>query len=129
MFEGGWDEVQTSLLPGHCCYKEPLTHHPDGSVKTFRGYKVEKSQGDEEDNWAAITLCNRESYISSAHANANINSLWVVAAQTEMSSTSGKVAEEGSKGKRQTEAWRESAKDCQKIPRWFEYQERCPDAS
>lgn len=60
IFESGWDDVVTSLEPGQCCFKEILTCNPDGSVKTFRGYKCERLAGDDEDNWAAITLCNRE---------------------------------------------------------------------
>ena len=60
IFESGWDDLVTSLEPGQCCFKEILTHNPDGSVKTFRGYKCERLAGDDEDNWAAITLCNRE---------------------------------------------------------------------
>ena len=58
-FESGWDDVETSLKAGECCFKEPLDHNTDGSVKTFRGYKVEKRQGDGDD-WVAITLCNRK---------------------------------------------------------------------
>lgn len=60
VFECPWDEVETSLDHGECCYKQPIDHHPDGTVKTFRGYKVEKRPGDEADDWVSITLCNRE---------------------------------------------------------------------
>ena len=61
VFQCPWDEVETSLDPGQCCFKEVLTRNADGSVKTFRGYKVEKLSGDEDDSWLAITLCNRKS--------------------------------------------------------------------
>ncbi|KEF55441.1 uncharacterized protein A1O9_08191 [Exophiala aquamarina CBS 119918] len=57
-FHCPWDEVETSLDPGQCCFKEVLTHNADGSVKSFRGYKVEKLTGDDDENWLAITLCN-----------------------------------------------------------------------
>lgn len=60
VFECAWDEIETSLDHGECCFKEPLDHNPDGTVKTFRGYKVEKRAGDEADGWVAITLCNRK---------------------------------------------------------------------
>jgi len=55
-----WEEVEPSLDPGQCCFKEVLTRNADGSVKSFRGYKVEKLAGDEDENWLAITLCNRK---------------------------------------------------------------------
>lgn len=58
VFECAWDEVETSLGQGECCYKEILHHNPDGTVKSFRGYKVEKKAGD--DDWVSITLCNRK---------------------------------------------------------------------
>ncbi|KIW33669.1 uncharacterized protein PV07_00499 [Cladophialophora immunda] len=58
VFDCPWDDVETSLNHGECCFKEPINHNPDGSVKTFRGYKVDKRQGDEADDWEAITLCN-----------------------------------------------------------------------
>lgn len=60
VFTCAWEAVETSLDQGECCYKEVLDHHPDGSVKSFRGYKVEKRPGDEADDWVSITLCNRE---------------------------------------------------------------------
>ncbi|KIX04460.1 uncharacterized protein Z518_05328 [Rhinocladiella mackenziei CBS 650.93] len=58
VFECDWDDVETSLEQGECCYKEPLEHNPDGTVKTFRGYKAEKRSGDEAEDWISITLCN-----------------------------------------------------------------------
>ncbi|OAL33257.1 hypothetical protein AYO20_07419 [Fonsecaea nubica] len=58
IFDCSWDDVETSLNHGECCFKEPIDHNPDGSVKTFRGYKVDRRQGDEADDWEAITLCN-----------------------------------------------------------------------
>ncbi|KAL6248384.1 hypothetical protein RBB50_004639 [Rhinocladiella similis] len=58
VFHSGWDQIETSLTTGECCYKEILETSADGSVKTFRGYKVEKRAGDEEDKWTAIILCN-----------------------------------------------------------------------
>ncbi|KAJ9602845.1 hypothetical protein H2200_012625 [Cladophialophora chaetospira] len=57
VFESGWDEVETSLGVGECCFKEPLERNDDGSVKKFRGFKVEKKAADGDD-WVAITLCN-----------------------------------------------------------------------
>ena len=60
VFDSGWDDVETSLSYGECCFKEPLDHNSDGIVKKFRAYKVEKRQGDEDDDWEQITLCNRE---------------------------------------------------------------------
>ncbi|KAL2438721.1 hypothetical protein ABEF95_013318 [Exophiala dermatitidis] len=57
-FHCAWDEVETSLDQGECCYKEILEHNSDGSVKKFRGYKVERRAGDEQDEWVSITLCN-----------------------------------------------------------------------
>lgn len=59
-FQCPWDDVETSLDTGECCYKEILEHNPDGSVRSFRGYKVERKAGDEADEWTSITLCNRE---------------------------------------------------------------------
>ncbi|OAP62985.1 hypothetical protein AYL99_02212 [Fonsecaea erecta] len=58
VFDCAWNDVETSLNHGECCFKEPIDHNPDGTVKTFRGYKVDKRQGDEADDWEAITLCN-----------------------------------------------------------------------
>ncbi|OCT45026.1 hypothetical protein CLCR_05390 [Cladophialophora carrionii] len=57
IFNSGWDDVETSLSYGECCFKEPIDHNEDGTVKTFRGFKVEKRAGDGDD-WVAITLCN-----------------------------------------------------------------------
>ncbi|EXJ94256.1 hypothetical protein A1O1_02649 [Capronia coronata CBS 617.96] len=57
-FKCNWDDVETSLDTGECCYKEILEHNPDGSVKAFRGYKVERRAGDEADQWVSILLCN-----------------------------------------------------------------------
>ncbi|KIW90715.1 uncharacterized protein Z519_08498 [Cladophialophora bantiana CBS 173.52] len=58
VFDCPWDDVETSLNHGECCFKEPIDRNPDGTVKTFRGYKVDKRPGDEADDWEAITLCN-----------------------------------------------------------------------
>ncbi|KAJ9501343.1 hypothetical protein H2202_003137 [Exophiala xenobiotica] len=58
VFSCGWDEVETSLGTGECCYKEVLERNADDTIKTFRGYKVEKRSGDEDDKWVAVILCN-----------------------------------------------------------------------
>jgi hypothetical protein len=60
VFHCAWDDVETSLDHGECCYKEVLERSADGTVKSFRGYKVEKRQGDEAEDWVSIILCNRE---------------------------------------------------------------------
>jgi hypothetical protein len=59
IYKSGWENVETSLSYGECCFKEPIDHNADGTVKTFRGFKVEKRAGDGDD-WVAITLCNRK---------------------------------------------------------------------
>jgi hypothetical protein len=68
VFSCGWDEVETSLGTGECCYKEVLERNADDTIKTFRGYKVEKRSGDEDDKWVAVTLCNRECYRNQTRA-------------------------------------------------------------
>lgn len=60
-FNCGFDEVDTSLDEGAIVFKEALDHNPDGSIRTFRGFKITKKPEDREDEWVAITLCNRKS--------------------------------------------------------------------
>lgn len=55
-----YDDVETGLAPGDVVYKHALDYKDDGSIKSFRGYKVDKSQGDDTDGWQQICLCNRE---------------------------------------------------------------------
>jgi hypothetical protein len=64
-FDCGFDEVETSLEEGAIVFKEALDHNDDGSIKTFRGFKIAKKPEDRDDEWVAITLCNRKSYRSS----------------------------------------------------------------
>jgi hypothetical protein len=60
-FDCGFDEVETSLDEGAIVFKEALDHNDDGSIKTFRGFKITKKPEDRDDEWVAITLCNRKS--------------------------------------------------------------------
>ncbi|KAK5085931.1 hypothetical protein LTR05_005221 [Lithohypha guttulata] len=57
-FECPINEVDTSLNQGELCYKEVLQSDSDGSVKSWRGWKVDKTQGQPEDGWELINLCN-----------------------------------------------------------------------
>lgn len=58
MFTCPIDSVPTSLNPGECCYKQVLTRNLDGSVKEWKGWKVERPAGMPEDGWEQINLCN-----------------------------------------------------------------------
>jgi len=60
VFDCPWDEVETSLDHGACCYKEVMERNADGSIKTFKGYKVEKRPDDKPDEWVQVSLCNRK---------------------------------------------------------------------
>lgn len=60
VFDCPYDEVETGLGQGDVVYKHPLVHHKDGSIKTFRGYKCERSPEDEVNGWEQIFLCNRK---------------------------------------------------------------------
>ena len=60
-FDCHFDEVETSLEDGAVVFKEALEHNEDGSMKSFRGFKITKKPEDREDEWVAITLCNRKS--------------------------------------------------------------------
>jgi hypothetical protein len=104
VFEQGWDDVETSLGYGECCFKEPIDHYEDGSVKKFRGYKVEKKAGDEDDEWESVTLCNREYDEDQFLTHTDISSLRSVVSQTEVSPTSLKMAKERPQRQAQTEA-------------------------
>jgi hypothetical protein len=55
-----WDEVETSLEETACCYKEITARNPDGTVKTFKGYKVQHLKNADDEGWTPISLCNRE---------------------------------------------------------------------
>jgi hypothetical protein len=59
-FSCPWEEVQTSLEDSACCYKEITTRNPDGTVKTFKGYKVTHIKNPDDEGWMPISLCNRE---------------------------------------------------------------------
>lgn len=59
-FSCPWEEVQTSLEDSACCYKEITTRNPDGTVKTFKGYKVTHVKNPDDEGWIPISLCNRE---------------------------------------------------------------------
>jgi hypothetical protein len=61
-FDCVFDEVETSLEDGAIVFKEAFEHNEDGSIKTFRGFKITKKPEDRDDEWMAITLCNRKSY-------------------------------------------------------------------
>jgi hypothetical protein len=61
-FDCDFDEVETSLEDGSIVFKEALDHNEDGSIKTFRGFKITKKPEDRDDEWQAITLCNRKSH-------------------------------------------------------------------
>jgi hypothetical protein len=61
-FDCDFDEVETSLEDGSIVYKEALDHNEDGSIKTFRGFKITKKPEDRDDEWLAVTLCNRKSH-------------------------------------------------------------------
>lgn len=50
-----FDSIETSLNPGEMCYKEVVERNSDGSVKIWKGWKVERK---EHDDWQQINLCN-----------------------------------------------------------------------
>lgn len=59
-FDCPWDEVETSLEDSACCYKEITARNSDGTVKTFKGYKVTHVKSPDDEGWIPISLCNRE---------------------------------------------------------------------
>ena len=59
-FDCPYDDIETSLEDGACVFKEIIEHNKDGSIKRFRGFKISKRPEDRDDEWVAITLCNRE---------------------------------------------------------------------
>ena len=59
-FDCEYGEVETSLEDGAIVFKEALEHNEDGSIKTFRAFKITKKPEDRDDEWVAITLCNRK---------------------------------------------------------------------
>lgn len=50
-----FESVETSLNAGEMCYKEVVEKHLDGSVKVWKGWKVERK---EHDDWEQVNLCN-----------------------------------------------------------------------
>lgn len=52
------DSVPTSLNPGECCYKQVTSENPDGSVREWKGWTVERPSGSLDDGWEQINLCN-----------------------------------------------------------------------
>jgi len=60
IFNCPWNEVDTSLEQGACCYKEPLEYNADGSIKRIRGFKTERRSDDKPEEWIQICLCNRK---------------------------------------------------------------------
>jgi hypothetical protein len=59
-FDCPYDHIETSLHDNACVFKEVTEHNEDGSVKLFKGYKISRAPEDREDQWIAITLCNRK---------------------------------------------------------------------
>lgn len=59
-FDCPWEEVETSLERGGCYYKEPVEYKADGSIRTFKGYKLHMAAEDSDQEWKAISLCNRK---------------------------------------------------------------------
>ena len=49
------ETMPTSLSTGEMCYKEVVEKNTDGSVKLWKGWKVERT---ENDDWQQINLCN-----------------------------------------------------------------------
>lgn len=60
VFDCPWDDVETSLDIGACCYKEPIDYNEDGSINRFKGYKTERRSDDKSSEWLQICLCNRK---------------------------------------------------------------------
>ncbi|KAK5955621.1 hypothetical protein OHC33_003262 [Knufia fluminis] len=50
-----FESVETSLNSGEMCYKQVIERNSDGSVKLWKGWKVERK---EHDDWEQINLCN-----------------------------------------------------------------------
>ena len=59
-FTCNWEDVDTSLVPGELCWKEPLEFSDDGTITKFKGLKCEKRAGDEDEGWKQVNLCNRK---------------------------------------------------------------------
>lgn len=69
-----WRRVFARTLPGHLyesvqlwpetpgafVWKQVEENAEDGTIKTFKAYKLSKSPDDLGDEWANVTLCNRE---------------------------------------------------------------------
>lgn len=66
-FNCPWDDIETSLEESACCYKEITARNPDGTVKSFKGYKVTHVKNPDDEGWMPISLCNRE-YSSNINA-------------------------------------------------------------
>ena len=52
------DSIDTSLDQGKLCYKQPVNTAPDGTITSWKGWKVEKVAGEPDDEWEQINLCN-----------------------------------------------------------------------
>jgi hypothetical protein len=55
-----FDDVETDLTPGAVVFKHALSHDDNGKVKSWRGFKVDRTSEDEADGWHQINLCNRK---------------------------------------------------------------------
>lgn len=69
-----WRRVFAKTLPGHLwetvelwpeiagafVWKQAVEQADDGTIKSFRAYKLSKSPEDRGDDWVNVTLCNRE---------------------------------------------------------------------
>ncbi len=59
-FDCDYEAVETSLEDGAIVFKDALEKNEDGTIKTFRGFKITKRPEDRDDEWVAIILCNRK---------------------------------------------------------------------
>ena len=91
-FEGGYDQFETSLLDGEPCFKKPLDHKEDGSVRVFRAYKTVRKPEDREDEWVLINLCNREfcGFVGRS-PELTISSLWFMVSEIQVYATSREI--------------------------------------
>lgn len=56
-----WDSIEIwPEVAGAFVWKQVVEQAEDGTIRTFRGYKLSKSLEDKGDEWANVTLCNRE---------------------------------------------------------------------
>ena len=59
-FRCSWEDIDTTLEDGGMHYKEAVEMNDDGTIKMFKGYKLNRRDEDSEEEWKAVTLCNRE---------------------------------------------------------------------